>query len=324
MRRRDGLALLGCAVLSPLFARAQQRTHRLCFLTFDPIVSRTTRYASFFDELQRLGLTEGQTLTVDWMSADGDSERFPAVARECVQRTPDIIVTTTTPAAQAAKAATARIPIVMLYLGDPIATGLVESLAQPGGNVTGTTFMAAGTAGKRLEILREIVPGISRVLLLAYTEDPISRSQIDSLEDAARRTNMTIVLHEVRKAEDITAAYEHARRAGAEALMTTAESIFAVEHNRVLELSARLRLPTMYPSGPRVRAGGLIAYGADLQELTQRTAEYVRRILGGAEPRELPVQQPTKFELVVNLRAARSLNLTIPESVLARADEVID
>ena len=267
---------------------------------------------------------DGQTITIDYRSADGRGERFPALATDCLRLKADIIVVTTTPAAQAAKNATRAIPIVMYPLGDPVATGLVASLARPGGNVTGLTFMASGLAAKRLELLKEAVPRISRVLVLSYLVDPIAAPQVKELQSAAHSLGVTLLVRDIRAVDDLPAAFDAGARERAEGVLTTAESIFIVQAQRVVQLAAQHRLPGMYPFRRMVDAGGLMAYDSYTSTLHARTATYVDKILKGARPADLPIEQPTKFELIINRKTAKALGLTIPPSLLLRADEIIE
>jgi putative tryptophan/tyrosine transport system substrate-binding protein len=327
MKRREFLCTLGAVAALPLAAQAAQPTNipRLCFLTFDPAASRTTRFDAFFRGLRDLGYVDGKTITIDYVSADGNGERFPSLAAECVRLKADIIAASTTPATQAAKKATRSIPIVMIGLGDPVGTGLVDSLALPGGNVTGMSMMASDVAAKRLELLKEAVPGISRVLVLSYLADPIAPLQVKALEKAARSLGVTLQIHDIRTADDLPVAFEDGAREHAEGLLTTAESIFVAQRALVSELAARYRLPAMYPYTIQVAdADGLMAYDIDYPDLTRRAATYVDKILNGAKPSDLPVQQPTKFALVINLKTAKALGLTISESFLLRADQLIE
>ena len=247
MKRREFLGTLGAVAALPLAAQAAQPANirRLCFLTFDPAASRTTRFDAFFQGLRDLGYVDGKTITIDYLSANGDGERFPSLAAECVRLKAAIIVVTTTPATQAAKKATRSIPIVMIGLGDPVGTGLVDSLALPGGNVTGMSMMASEVAAKRLELLKEAVPGISRVLVLSYLADPIAPLQVKSLEKAASALGVTLQIHDIRTADDFPVAFEDGAKEHAEGLLTTAESIFVAQRARVSELAARYRLPAM-------------------------------------------------------------------------------
>jgi putative ABC transport system substrate-binding protein len=326
IHRRTFLAGTGAVFFAaPLAAEAQpaKKLPRLCFLTFDPGTTQSNRFTPFFRRLRDLGYVEGQTITIDYLSADGHGERFPALAVECLRLKADIIVVTTTPAAQAAKNATRTIPIVMHMLGDPVATGLVASLARPGENVTGVTIMASGLSAKRLEILKAAVPRLSRVLVLSYLVDPIAAPQVRELESAARSLGVKLLVQDVRTGDDLPAAFDAGARWHADGLLTTAESILVVQRKRIVDLANQHRLPALYPYRTVVDSGGLMAYDSFTPDLQARTATYVDRILKGENPSQLPVEQPTKFELVINLKTAKALGLTIPPSLLGRADEVI-
>jgi putative tryptophan/tyrosine transport system substrate-binding protein len=327
MRRRDILSLLGGAAMSwPVGVRAQQskKIPRLCFLTFDPGTLQATRFA-FFEGLRDLGYVDGQNINIDYLSAEAHGERFPALAAECLRRKADIIAVSTTPAAQAAKNATRTVPIIMIALGDPVGTGLVDSLAQPGRNVTGMSMMVPEVAAKRLGLLKEAVPGMSRVLVLTYLDDPIAPLQVKALKDAAPSLGLTLQIQDVHTGDDLPAALDAGAKEHVEGLLTTAESMFVVHRARLAELAARYRLPAMYCySAHVVDAGGLMAYDTNYPDLQRRAATYVDRILKGANPSDLPVQQPTKFEFVINLKTAKTLGLTFPPGLLAIADEVIE
>jgi len=328
-KRREFITLVGAAAAWPLAARAQQpkTTPRLCFLTFDPgtLQSRSPRFDPFFESLRDLGYADGQTIAIDYLSADGRGERFPDLAAECLRLKADIIAVSTTPAAQAAKNATRTIPIVMIALGDPVGTGLVNSLAQPGGNVTGMSLMVPEVAAKRLGLLKEAVPGISRVLVLSYLDDPVAPLQVKALKDAARSLGVTLQIQDIRNGDDLPAAFDAGAKERAEGLLTTAESMFVVHRARVTELAARYRLPAMYCYSTHVvDFGGLLAYDVNIADLFRRAGTYVDRILKGAKPSDLPIQQPTKFEFVINLKTAKTLGLTFPPGLLAIADQVIE
>ncbi len=325
MERRTFMAMVSGGLLTaPLAAEAQPgKIPRLCFLTFDPGTPQSTRFTQFFQGLRDLGYVDGRSIAIDYLSVDGKAERFPALAADCVRLKADVIVVTTTPGAQAAKNATRTIPIVLLALGDPVATGLVTSLARPGGNVTGVTQMSSGLAAKRLELLKEAVPRISRVLVLSYLVDAIAPPQVKELETAARSLGVKLLVQDIRTADDLPAAFDAGARERVEGFLTTAESIFVVQRKRVVELAAQHRMPGMYPYRLVVDAGGLMAYDSYTSELQTRAAIYVDKILKGAKPADLPIEQPTKFELVINLKTAKALGLTIPQSLLRRADELI-
>jgi putative ABC transport system substrate-binding protein len=274
MRLIGLVVALGLTIL-PHVADAQSvgKIHRLCFLTFDPGTpqSPSPRFEAFFAGLRDLGYVHGKTITINYLVADGRSEKFPELAAECVRLKADIIVVSTTPAAHAAKDATRTIPIVMVSLGDPVGTGLVESLARPGGNVTGMSQMTSGLAAKRLEVLKEAVPRISRVLVLSYLVDPIAPLQVKALKEAAPTLGVTLLIHDIRTAEDLSSAFEAGVKERAQGLLTTAESIFRLQRVRVTELAARYRLPAIYPYSAFVKdSGGLMAYDvndADLHKL---------------------------------------------------------
>ena len=326
MRRRDFVKGVTASATWPFSARAQQsrKTPRLCFLTFDPGTLETTRFKPFFQALRDLGYVDGQTITIDYLSANGQGERFPDLAADCVRLEADAIVVTTTPAAKAAKAATATIPIIMYPLGDPVVTGLVASLNRPGGNVTGLTFMASGIAAKRLALLKEVVPKITSVLVLSYRVDPISGPQLDELETAAGSLGVKLLILDIRSADDIAAAFDAGVSEGVEGVLTTAESIFAAQGKRVVQLALEHKLPGMYPYRLMVEAGGLMAFDSYTSSFQAYTATYVDKILKGANPRDLPIERPTKFELIINMRTAKTLGLTIPQTLLATADEVLE
>jgi len=326
MRRRHFVKGVAASAAWPFSARAQQsrKTPRLCFLTFDPGTLETTRFKPFFQALRELGYVDGQTITIDYLSANGQGERFPDLAADCVRLEADVIVVTTTPAAKAAKAATGNIPIIMYPLGDPVVTGLVASLNRPGGNVTGLTFMASGIAAKRLALLKEVVPKITSVLVLSYRVDPISGPQLDELETAAGSLGVKLLILDIRSADDIAAAFDAGVSEGVEGVLTTAESIFAAQGKQVVQLALEHKLPGMYPYRLMVEAGGLMGFDSYTSSFQAYTATYVDKILKGANPRDLPIERPTKFELIINMRTAKTLGLTIPQTLLATADEVIE
>jgi putative ABC transport system substrate-binding protein len=273
------LAFLVFTLPFAIDAQEAGKRPRLCVLTLDPGATPARRFAPFFQRLQDLGYVDGRTMTIDYRSAEGRNDRFPALAAECLRLNADIIVVTTTPAAQAAKNLTKTVPIVMIPLGDPVGTGLVASLARPGGNVTGQTFMASGLPAKRLALLKEAAPRISHVLVLTYLVDPIAAPQIQELEKAARSLGVKLTVHDVRTPSDFPPAFDAGIRKGADGLLTTAESIFAFQGERVVELAARYRLPALYPYRVVVDSGGLMAYDSYTPDLLGRTATYVDKIL---------------------------------------------
>jgi putative ABC transport system substrate-binding protein len=329
MKRSKFIALLGVAAMVwPLLAHAQEpkKIPHLCFLTFDPGTSqsRSPRFDVFFNSLRDLGYVDGQTIVIHYLSADGKDDRFPALASECLRLKADIIAVSTTPAAQAAKRATRTVPIVMIALGDPVGTGLVESITRPGGNVTGMSQMVPELGVKRLELLKEAVPKISRVLVLSYLSDPIAPLQVAALDRVAPSLGVTLFVRDIRSSADIEAAFDAGVSEHVDGLIMTAESVLVVHRAQISEFAARLRLPAVYPYSIQVKDGGLIAYEANTPELHKNAALYVDKILKGAKPSDLPIQQPAKLSLVINLKAAKALGLELPQSLLTRADEVIE
>ncbi|MGQ0582980.1 MAG: ABC transporter substrate-binding protein [Reyranella sp.] len=327
MRRRDFATVLGGAAAAwPIAVRAQQprKLPRLCFLTFDPGSLQSTRFGAFFDGLRDLGYLQGQSILIDYLTADGQAERYSALAAECVRLGADVIATSTTPATLVAKSATQSIPIVMIGLGDPVGTGLVDSLARPGGNVTGLSQMFPALAVKRLELLRELVPQISRVLVLTHLSDPVAASSVKALEEAARSLGIKLQIQDVRTPGDLPAAFDAGVKERTEGVINTGESIFAVNRARLAELAARHKLPGVYHLRVIAEAGGLMSYQPVSALQHRRAATYVDKVLRGAKPADLPIEQPTQFELIVNLKSAKALGLAVPPTLLARADEIIE
>jgi putative ABC transport system substrate-binding protein len=311
----------------PVVAQPSKRLPRLCFLTFDPgtLQSRSPRFDAFFKRLSDLGYVDAQTIAIDYLSADGRNDRFPALAAECLRLKADVIAVTTTPGAHAAKDATRTTPIVMLSLGDPVGTGLVKNLARPDGNVTGMAQMTSELAPKRLQILKEAVPSLTRVLVLSYLVDPIAPLQVAALEAAAPSLGISLHIREIRTGDDLPSAFEAGIREGANGVITTTESLFSVNRARLTDLAARHKLPGIYPWALiATDAGGLLAYEVDEPDLHRRAAGYVDRILNGTRANDLPIQRPTSLRLVVNLKTAKALGLDIPLTLLTRADEVIE
>jgi putative tryptophan/tyrosine transport system substrate-binding protein len=317
------ISLLTMCVACAAYGQGAKMPH-LCFLVFDAGTLESNRYGAFFQTLRERGYVPGKTLRITYLSSESRKEGFPALAAECVRGKADIIATTTTPAAQAAKAATKTVPIVMLTTGDPIGAGLVASLAKPGGNVTGQSFMAGTLAAKRLELLKEVMPKLARVMVLTYSPDPISAPQLRALQDAAGRLGVQLRVQEVRAVADIAPAFGAGLKESPEAMLLTSESIFLSNRARVLELLAQHRLPGVFPWRQYSEGGALMSYVQEYAEMYQNAATYVDRILKGAKPGDLPVGQPTKFDLVVNQKTARALGVTVPQSVLVLADKVID
>ena len=318
------LPLLLLAVSLAAGAQAQGKLPRLCFLAFEANAAASDRFKPFFDGLRDIGYVDGRTITIDARTADSDPRRYPALAAECVANHADIIVVATTPAAQAAMKATATIPIVMHPLADPVGTGLIKSLARPGGNVTGLSFMGPALSAKRLDLLKQALPTITRVLLLTHLADPIAPLQVAETRKAAERLGIRLVVHDVRVVDDIARGLAAGAKEGVEAVMTTSESIFVANRAHLVALAAAQRLPSMGVQHLYAEAGMLLSFGVDYSVFSRRTGMYVDRILKGAKPADLPVEQPTRFELVVNQKVAKSLGIRFPESFMLQVDRVIE
>jgi len=330
MRRRQFITLIGGAAAWPLAARAQTaKVARIGYLVTGALESPETRINrdAFRQGINELGYVEGRNIVIEYRSADGKIERLPGLATELVGLKVDLINALSTPAGRAAQQASTTIPIVVTAMGDPIRDGLVASLARPGGNITGTTFLGPELVPKRLSFLRELLPTISRVAVLwhlgAFSE-PTTREMLNEVAQAARTLGVQLQLVEVRSADEFDHAFTTMVRARAEALFQFPSTMLFNERRRIVDLAARHRLPAMFNAREFVQLGGLIAYGANLAELNRRAAAYVDKILKGAKPFDLPVEQPTKFELFINLKTAKALGLEIPPTLLARADEVIE
>jgi putative ABC transport system substrate-binding protein len=319
MRRRDFIAVAGAIAASKtLPARAQQgKTPKLGIL----LAGKHEPFSKLFWEgMRELGYTEGQNIQAELRSAEGVLERLPALAAELVGANVDLIVASETPSVQAAQRATGGIPIVMAPAGDPVASGLVASLARPGGNVTGLSAATAVLAGKSLELFREILPGIQRVAVLAHPTNPFTRPFLEQIEHAAfalRLAHQTVM---VRGEAEYEAGFAELAARHAEAVIMQP----TLPHVKLAELALKRRLPSVSGNRTFVEAGGLMSYAGSLADRYRNAAPYVDRLLKGAKPAELPVQQPARFEIVINQKTARAIGLTLPSTLLARADEVIE
>ncbi len=326
MRRREFLALLGGAAAAwPLAARAQQtgKISRIGVLNNGGAAVN----GPFLQGLQALGYTEGQNLTIEVRFADWKLDRLPALAAELVALKVDVIVAGATPAARAAKQATSTIPIVAVAMGDPVGDELVTNLGSPGGNVTGNTFLGPELVAKRLQLFKDAVPSFSRLAAIwhpgAYGERTM-RGFLNETEATARKLGIELQLVQALHAADLENAFSAMTKWNADALIVLPSTMLFAEHRRIVELAAKARRPAMYQAREFVDVGGLMSYGANLADLSRRAAMYVDKILKGAKPSDLPVEQPTRFELLVNLKTARELGLTIPREFLLLADEVIE
>jgi len=324
--RRKFLATLGGAgVAWPLVARAQQagKLPTIGLLGATTPLVESQRLRAFVQRLHELGWFEGRSIAIEDRWAEGRTERFAEIAAEFVRLKVDVIVTVGTLPALAAKQATALIPIVFAGAGDPVGTGIVASLARPGGNVTGLSVQFTDLAGKRLELLREVVPNLRRLAIMINADNPAAMKEVGEVQAAAGAFGLEVVTLEIRKAEEIASAFE-ALKGRAEALYVFADALMNTNRVRINTLALAARLPTMHGVREYVEAGGLMSYGPSLPDLYRRAADFVDKILRGTKPGDLPVEQPTKFDLVINLTTAKALGLEVPPTLLARADEVIE
>ena len=323
--RRKFLATLGGATVAwPLAARAQQpaKLPTIGFLGTAAASAWGPWTAAFVQRLHELGWIGGRTVAIQYRWAEGRTDRFAEIAAEFVRIKVDVIVTGGN-AAVAAKQASSAVPIVFALVDDPVGLGLIASLARPGGNVTGLSIQNPDLAGKRVELLREVVPGLRRLAIMANVELPSAASEMREVQTAARTLGLDATTFPIRRAEDIAPAFE-ALKGSADALYIVGDGLVITHRVRINTLALIARLPTIYPVREYVDAGGLMSYGPNFPDQFRRAADYVDKILRGAKPGEIPVEQPTKFDLVINLTTAKALGLTIPESFLLRADEAIE
>jgi len=318
--------LLLSAFLGTAAAQPPEKVPRVGYLIpgshSDP--QRQRLLEAFRQGLRELGYVDGQNIAIESRWAEGKDDRLPALAADLVRSKVDIIVAQSGAATQAAQQATRTIPIVMSLSNDAVGSGLVASLARPGGNVTGLTIMVPDLAGKQLQLLKEVVPKVSRVALLTNPDNPSSARFVREAEAAARALGVRLQTLETRNPQEIVSAFAAMSRERAGALLILPDGIFLSQRRQIGELATKRRLPSVYGVGEYAEAGGLMAYGANHIDLVRRAATYVDKILKGAKPADLPVAQPTKFELVINLRTAKAIGLTIPPSLLQRADQIID
>ena len=327
MQRREFITLLGgAAAVWPLAARAQQaaKVYRIGFLGNSTAALKADLVGPFREGLRGLGYVEGQNILIEYRWAEGEYERFPALTAELIALRVDVIVTAGTPASLAVQKAATSIPLVMVAVGDPVATGLVASLGRPGGNITGLTSISSEMAGKRLELLREVVPKLSHVAVLWNAASPIQVIDERETRAAAQALGMKMLSLGVRSREEIEDALTTIVREQPGALLVLADRLFLHHRTRIMDFAAQRRLPGVHAYRELVEAGGLMSYGPSYADMHRRAASYVDRILKGSKPADLPVQAPVKFELVINLKAANVLGLAIPAMLLGRADEVIE
>ena len=327
MRRREFITLLGsgAAAAWPLSTRAQQSAKPPIIGYLGPTSTSTEGQwtPAFVRRLHQLGWIEGSTVDIEYRWAEGHVERLSALADTLVQLKVSVIVTNATPATIAAKRATSVIPIVFAVSGDPVGAGLVASLARPGGNVTGLSIQSVDAVSKRVELLRDVVPNLRRLAVLANESNPVIRREAEEVQAAAHALGVEVAPLDVRRADDIAPAFA-ALDSHADALYVTADPLLTSNANAISALALKARLPDMYSFREEVVAGGLLSYGVSFPDLFRRAAELVDKILRGTKPADIPVEQPTKFEFVINLKTAKALGLTVSHNLLVLADEVIE
>ena len=327
MRRREFIALLSNAAITwPLAARAQQSTRKISigFLSVNVRPAMKARVEAFQQGLRELGYIEGQNVLIEYRFAEGNPERLRALADELVRLKVDVIVTEGTTSTRFAKEATSTIPIVMAQDPDPVGTGFVASLARPSGNITGLSNLRSDLGGKRLEILRDTIPGLAGVAIIGTSTTPGNAQALADVERAASTLALGIQVLEILGPQDIETAFKAAIDGHAGAVLVLASPYLLSNRALVADIAIKGRIPTMYYTSDYVRDGGLMSYGVSITDLFRRAASYVSRIAKGAHPGDLPVEQPAKFEFIINLRAAKAIDLSIPHNVFERADEVTD
>ena len=311
------------ALCFPAHAQQTKKIPRIGYLTIAALPSNSDRIEAFRQGLRELGYVEGGNIIIEWRSGEGKPERQRELAAELVRLKVDVIVTSGQQVTRAAKEATSRIPIVMAQDSDPVGNGFVASLAHPGGNITGLSNLRPELSGKRLELLKEIVPALSRVAVLASSNEPGNARILKEIELPAGALGVQLQVLDILSSKDIEIAFRAATKAHTDALLVV-ESAFLSDHRRgIANLAVKNRLPAIYGSSLWVELGGLVSYGPIFTDLARRAAIYIDKILKGAKPADLPVEQPQKFELIINLKTAKQIGLTIPPNVLARADRVI-
>jgi putative tryptophan/tyrosine transport system substrate-binding protein len=327
VRRRAFIALLGGAAVTasfPLHAQQPAKIRRIGILETVSAALNARNLEALQRGLRELGYVEDRNYVLEYRSADGDAQRYPALADELVRLGVDLIVTRGTPAARAAKNATEKIPIVMAAIGEPLGTGVVASLARPGGNVTGLSAFVTELAGKRVELVKELKPGGSNAALFHNMANPVVPQQWEETKKAARALGLEAILLDMRNKDDILAAFEQASARRVDTLLVGIDGLLQVNRQLIVDLAAKHRLAAIYPSKEFTDVGGLMAYGVSYPDLYFRSATFIDKIFRGARAGDLPVEQPTKLELIINLAAARALGLTVPPSLITRADEIIE
>jgi putative ABC transport system substrate-binding protein len=324
VRRRDFITFLSGATLWPLATAAQGKTPLIGFMGNSTQALEANLVGSFRDGLREVGYEEGRNIAIKYVWADGKYERFPALIAELISARVELIVTAGTPAALAVKHATSTVPLVMVAVGDPVGTGLVSNLARPGGNLTGLSSIAPDLEGKRLQLLQSVVPNLAIVAIFFNSLNPFHVSSMRQAQSAAPALNITLHPHDIRTSDDIDAAFESIRKERTDALFILADRVFLHNRQRLMDFARQRHLPNINAYEELVEAGGLMSYGPSYEDMHRRAAIYVDKILKGANPGDLPIEQPTKFTFIVNPNAARELGLTVPAQVLGLADRLIE
>ena len=325
MLRREFIKLLGGAAAAwPVALHAQPKIPRVGFMGNSTAALEANLVDSFRDGLRELGYQEGRNIVIEYRWADGKYERFPALVAELIAAKVDVIVTAGTPAALAVKKATTTVPLVMVAVGDPVGTGLVPSLARPGGNLTGLSSIAPDLEGKRLDLLREVVPTLSHVAVFFNSLNPFHVVSMRQAHAAAQTMGIKLQQHDIRKSEDLDGAFAAIRKERPDALLILADRVFLHNRQRMMDFTEEQRLPNVNAYKELVEAGGLMSYGPSYEDMHKRAAIYVDKILKGAKPADLPIEQPSKFTFIINLKAAKALGVTVPPSLLTLADKVIE
>ena len=315
------LAVWFFAFLSLAEAQQPSKIPRIGFLSQAPVAAATLE--AFLKGLHDLGYVEGKSIVIEYRDAQGNPDRLPTLASDLINQNVSMVVVVGGEATLAAKNASSAVPIVMTVASDPVRTGFVSSLARPGGNITGLTAVGPEASAKRLELLKETIPGLSRLGILAYTANPAYVWQLREVQEAAKALRLDLQILEIQQPRDIEIAFEAAKKSRARAVSALTSSFLSAHRNDLVKIAQKNRLPAMYSNTAFAEVGGLMSYGPDILDNFRRSAVYVDKILKGAKPADLPVEQPKKFEFIVNLKTAKQIGLNIPPNVLARADRVI-
>ena len=325
MKRREFITFLGCVAAAwPLAASAQSKIPRIGFMGNSTAALEANLVDAFREGLREHGYEEGRNIVIEYRWADGKYEQFPALVAELIAAKVDVIVTAGTPAALAMKKATTTVPLVMVAVGDPVGTGLVPSLARPGGNLTGLSSVAPDLEGKRLQLLREVVPALSHVAMFINSVNPFHVSSMRQARAAAKAMGIKLQLHDIRKSQDLDDAFAAIRKERPDALLILADRVFLHNRERMMDFTKEQRLPNVNAYKELVEVGGLMSYGPSYEDMHKRAAIYVDKILKGAKPADLPIEQPSKFTFIINLKTAKALGVTVPLQLLALADRLIE